>query len=191
LYSHKFEEAEKLIEELYHASRTSKIPFLFSKRAYLLACMETLKQDFAKSKELLAEVKDIEKDKEGWNIGKRILTIINRIELMEFESVDLQVLNLQKHIKRTLKTRHVRKRDILILRILIKLINEQFNFEKVYKSRRRYFDLLESNDESYRWKIKSPELIIFHEWFKNKMIALPYNHFSAMEKELEKNLQPH
>jgi tetratricopeptide (TPR) repeat protein len=187
-YSDKLQEAGRLMEELYHSSRFSKTPFLYSKRAYLLANMKTLRGDFRQSKELLAEVKDIEKDKEGWNIGKRILTIINRIELKEFESVDLQVQSLQKHIKRTLKTKHVHNRNVLILRLLLKLINEQFDFKKVYNSRRRYFDLLESNDSEYCWKIKSPELIIFHEWFKSKMNVRPYSHFSAMEKEIKKNL---
>ena len=57
----------------------------------------------------------------------------------------------------------------MILRILLKLINEGFDFEKVYNQRKKYFDLLESNDPEYVWKIKSPELIIFHEWFKKKL----------------------
>ncbi len=187
-YSDKITESEQLIEELYHASRTSKTPFLYSKRAYLLACLKTLKGEFNHSAELLSEVSEIEKDKEGWNIGKRILTIINRIEMNDFESVDLQVQNLEKHIKRTLKSKHVRKRNIFILRILLKLINEQFDFQKVYKNRVRYFNLLESDHVDYRWQIKSPELIIFHEWFKSKMENRPYNHVAAIEKEKEHSL---
>jgi hypothetical protein len=188
-YSGKLSEAGQLIEALYHLSRTSNNPFLYARRAYLFACVNTLKGSFQKSNQLLSEVNEIEKDKEGWNIGKRILTIINRIEIEDFESVDLQVQNLEKHIKRTLKIKHVRKRNILILRILLKLINEQFNFKKVYKNRQRYFHLLESNDHDYRWQIKSPELIIFHEWFRSKMEKRPYDHSAAIEKEKERWLE--
>lgn len=168
-YSKQIERAEKVVEEIYHSSRSSNTPFLFSKRAYLFACIKTLKGEIDKSNYLLRDVKEIEKDKEGWNIGTRILTIINRIEENHYESADLQVLRLEKFIKRISKFRHVRKRDIIILRILLKLINEGFDFSKVYRQRKRYFDLLESNDSEYRWRIKSPELIVFHEWYNLKM----------------------
>jgi len=182
------DQAEQLLEELFRLSRTTSTPFLYARRAYLLACLKTLNREFEKSKELLSEVSEIEKDKEGWNIGKRILTIINRIETNDFESVDLKVQNLEKHIKRTLKTKHVRKRNILIFRILLKLINDQFDFKKVYRSRQRYFNLLESNDADYRWQIKSPELIVFHEWFRGKMEDRPYDHKAAIEREKEKQV---
>jgi hypothetical protein len=169
-YGGDFSKSEELIEKIYHSSRTAQTPFLFSKRAYLFACLKTIKGEIENSNELLNEVKEIQKDKEGWNLHIRILKIINRIELNDLESADLKVLSLEKFIKRILKFRHVRKRDILILRILLKLINEGFDFKKVYKQRRRYFDLLESEDPDYGWKIKSPELIVFHEWFKKKLI---------------------
>ena len=150
-------------------SRISKTPFLSSKRGSLFACLKTIGGDIKGSNELLLDVKEIEKDKEGWNIGKRVLKIINCIESNDLENADLKVLSLEKFIKRILKSRFVRKRDVLIIRILLKLINEGFNFEKVYKQRIKYFELLGGNDPEYAWKIKSPELIIFHEWFKRKV----------------------
>jgi hypothetical protein len=161
--------AEKIIRDVYNSSRTSNTPFLYSKRAYLYACICTIRGNINLSNELLLEIKEIEKDKEGWNLGKRILTIINKIEANDFESADLKVLSLEKFIKRILKFSHVRKRDVIILRVLIKLINENFDFEKVYQQRKKYFELLEGNEPEYAWKIKSPELIIFHDWFKKKM----------------------
>ncbi|MEO8087188.1 MAG: hypothetical protein ABI763_10235 [Bacteroidota bacterium] len=169
-YKGEIDHSEKILEEIYNSSRMSHTPFLYSKRAYLLACIKNLKGEIQKSDELLSEVKEIEKDKEGWNLGKRIMTIINKIEKKDFESADLKVLSLEKFIKRILKFRQVRKRDITILRILLKLINEGFNFEKVYEQRKRYFELLESDDPEYKWKVKSPEIIIFHEWFKKKIL---------------------
>jgi hypothetical protein len=170
-YNGEIKIAEEIITEIYNSSRKSNTPFLFSKRAFLFACLKTYKGELNDSKEILREVKEIEKDKEGWNLGKRILTIINRIESNEFESADLEVLSLEKFIKRILKYRHVRKRDIIILRILLKLINEGFDFNKVYHQRKRYFDLLEGTHPDYKWKIKSPEIILFDKWFINKMIS--------------------
>ncbi|MCX6292076.1 MAG: hypothetical protein NT126_09970, partial [Bacteroidetes bacterium] len=188
-YSNKLNEAGRLIDELYNSSRLTGTPFIYNKRTYLYACLMTINGKNHESNALLKEVSEIERDKEGWNIGKRILTIINRIELKEFESADLQVQNLQKHIKRTLKIKHVQKRNILILRILLKLINEQYDFKKVYLSRNRYFGLLESNEDEYRWKIKSPELIIFHAWFKCKAENKAYDPHVALQYEKEKFLK--
>jgi len=168
-YNGEISESEEIIDEIYNASRKRNTPFLYSKRAYLFACLCTIKGNINLSNDLLLEVKEIEKDKEGWNLAKRILIIINRIETKDLESADLKVLSLEKFIKRILKFRHVRKRDVIILRILLKLINESFDFEKVYQQRKNYFDLLEGQDPDYAWKIKSPELIIFHEWFKKKL----------------------
>lgn len=170
-YSNEIDIAEKIISDVCNSTRSANTPFLYSKWRYLYACTKTKKGEIVSSNELLQDYKEIESDKEGWNLSKRILTIINRIELNDLESADLKVLGLEKFIKRLLKSRHVRKRDILIIRILLKLINEGFDFEKVYKQRKRYFDLLESNNTDYGWKIKSPELIIFHEWYKNKMVG--------------------
>jgi len=170
-YNGELDTAEKIIEEIYESSRKGNSPFMYGKRAYLFACIKTIKGEIAKSNELLLEVREIEKNKGGWNIAKRVLTIINCIEAKDYESADLKVMNLEKFIKRNSTLHHVRKRDILILRILLKLINEGFDFKKVYHKRKRYFDLLESKEPDYYWKIKSPELIVFHQWFKKKMMT--------------------
>jgi len=161
--------AEGLIEEIYYFCKSNGGPFLYSKYAYLYACIKTIRGEFEKSNELLTEVKKTEEDKGRWNLGKRTLSIINGIEIGDYESVELKVLNLEKFLKRISKTHEVRKRDKIIQRILLKLINENFDFNKVYKQRKKYFDLLESDDPEYCWKIKSPELIIFQDWFKGKM----------------------
>jgi len=168
-YNKEFEISEKLIEEIYNFSRSERVPFFYGRRTYLHACIKTIRGEFEKSNELLQEVKEIEKDKGGWNLGMRMLAIINGIESADYENVELKVQSLEKFLKRISKTHEVRKRDKVILRILLKLINENFDYSKVYKQRKKYFDLLESDDKEHCWKIKSPELIIFHEWFKKKL----------------------
>jgi hypothetical protein len=161
--------AGRIIQEAYSFSKNSDTPYIHNQRAYLYACIKTLNRDYGTSNALLDEAREIGKDKGTWNIGMRVLRIINCIEAGDFEHADLKVLSLEKFIKRVNKYQNVTKRDMVILRILLKLINEGFNFEKVYKHRKRYFDLLEGNDPDYSWKVKSPELIVFHEWFKKKI----------------------
>ena len=105
-----------------------------------------------------------------------------RIEMEDYESVDLKLSSLVKFIKRLLKTKSIRPRFLTIIRILRKLINENFDYTKVYQNRKKYFDLLESNDPHYCWEIKSPELVVFEKWFKAKMERKFYDHKDAMKK---------
>ena len=173
-YNGEIKEAERIMEDIYNLSRSSNTPILYSKRSYLLACIKTINNDHATSNELLNQTSEIIKDKEGWNVHRRILLIINKIESEDWESADLQVMNLEKFIKRVLKFRYVRKRYIVILRILKLMISEGFDFKKVYEKRKRYFDLLQSDVEEYTWSIRSPELIVFHKWFLAKMNGKQY-----------------
>lgn len=162
--------AQKIIEKTHSTSNYNNVPLKFGKYSYYYACVKTLKGEIEKSNELLLQAKELDKDKGSWNIGKRVLTIINCIETQDHEKAELQVMNLEKFIKRNSKRYPIRKREKLIMRILLNLVNEGYDFERVYKNRKRYLDLLESDDPDYAWKIKSPELIIFTEWFKKKML---------------------
>ena len=55
------------------------------------------------------------------------------------------------------------------MRILTKLIQENYDFQITFNKRKKYFDLLTSSEGVFSWKIKSPELIIFHDWFNFKL----------------------
>ncbi len=142
---------------------------LKSKFEYFKACNSFMTGKFENSISQLINSLEIEKDKEGWNINKRILLILNRIELNDYESVDLQIQNLEKFIKRISKNKVIKLRFIIILRILSSLLRDNLDFESVYSKKRKYFDLLSSNEAQFKWEIKSPELIIFPNWFKTKL----------------------
>ena len=187
-YTNKIDKAEKIIEELYHASRTAKTPFQNSKRAYLLACIKTFTGKYLDSNELLKEVKEIEKDREGWGIGVRILVVMNSIEMGNDEKADRDIDKLKKHSMGASARKTIRKRNILIQEVLVHLKESNYEFLKTLKSKSRIFRLLESNQVDCRWKIKSPELIIFHEWFKQKAEGRPYNHVAAIQNAKERYL---
>ena len=140
-----------------------------NKFQYFQSCLFFITGKYKDSLSALLNYNEIEKDKEGWNINRRILLILIRIELQEYESVDLQIQNLDRFIKRISKNKIITQRHVIILRILTKLIQENYNFNFVYQKRLKYFKLLESNYSQYEWQIKSPELIIFNDWFKYKM----------------------
>ncbi len=148
---------------------------LKNKFHYFQSCFFFINGRNVESLDALSNCNEIKNDNEGWNINRRILLILNRIELKEYESIDLQIQNFEKYIKRISNNRSSVQRQVLILRILTKLIQEDFNFKSVYKKRLKYFNMLESKTGIYRWQIRSPELIIFNDWFKFKMIGSQIN----------------
>ena len=142
---------------------------LKNKFYYFQACLFFINGNYIESIDALSKCNEIINDNEGWNINKRILLILNRIELKEYDLIELQIQNFEKYIKRISNNKSSVQRQVLILRILTKLIQEDFNFKNVYNKRLKYFNILESKTGIFRWQIKSPELIIFNDWFKFKM----------------------
>jgi len=185
-YKGNLDDCSQLAGFLTIESRKVNSPLVYNKIYYLSACIDFVKSDFIISLNKLDECEEIDKDKEGWNIVKKIMVLLCRIEIGELESVDLNLGNLDKFMKRILKTKHIRSRYVIVVRILRKLINENFDYEKVYRSRKKYFDLLESKEDMYRWEIKSPELVIFEEWFKCKMKKKSYDHKEIMNRKFSK-----
>ncbi len=173
--------SEKVITQLFDLSKVVNSPLVLSKIIYYSSCLFFIERNYPLALSRYNDCGEIDQDKEGWNVIKRIMITLCRIELEEYESVDLKLSNLDKFIKRVLKTKAIRPRFILIIRILRKLINENYDYSKVYLSRKKYFDLIESNDAEYVWEIKSPELIVFSEWFRSKMEKRNYDHSSIMK----------
>lgn len=179
----KLKDAERVITELYKSSATQKSSFLFYKRTYLYACLLSLKGDFKKSDSLLDEVKEIEKDKEGWNIGIRLLYIMNLVDRKNYEAVEPHLISLKKYLARLKKDKLLSKRYSVILRILQRLMNDDFVFRKTYKRSKKYFDLLQSDQDRYEWSIRGPELIAFHEWFLSRMEFRKFSYEKAFNKK--------
>ena len=170
-YLNNLDISTKIIKGLVNLPSANNILFSISKWNYFEAVIDFLNNKFQVSIFKLNSFVEIDKDKEGWNINKRLLIIMSRIELKEYESADLQVNSLEKFIKRSLQKRDISLRYIFILRILIKLINSNYNFKLVYENRKKYFQLIASDDINLKWRIKSPELIKFDNWFLSKCNA--------------------
>ncbi|HRH66717.1 MAG TPA: hypothetical protein PLU53_10510 [Bacteroidia bacterium] len=185
-YSSDLIQAKSIITKLVNSPSSFNVPLLLSKWNYLMGCTLFLDNEFELCLNILSNRPEIEQDKEGWNFQKRILIIMSRIEMKDMDSADLNLQSLDKFMKRILKSKFVRPRLVLIVRILKKLINENLNFASVYDSRKKYFDLLESNHSDYRWEIKSPELIIFNEWFRRNAENRKYNQDEVMDLLIKK-----
>lgn len=175
-YSGNLSKAEEILKLIMHEGKNFSTPFQISKRNFLLTNILFLKNQHKQTHLLLQDTKEIDRDKEGWNLGIRILSIINQLEVEKLDIVDLNIESMRKHIDRTLKMKVVRKRDVVILRLLAKLSRQGFNFKEVWKKNLKYFELLASDDPDYRWEMKSPEMIVFHKWFEAKAKGKEYDY---------------
>jgi hypothetical protein len=182
-YQGKLNDSNLALVSLVKYSRSLNSSLLLHHRLFYLGSLEFLAGNYTQALQIISSCEEIDKDKGGWNIIKRVMVTLCRIELKDLESADMKLSNLDKFIKRVLKTKSIRPRYLIIIRILRKLINENFDYSKVYNSRKKYFDLLESTDSDYCWEIKSPELIIFEEWFRSKTIKKSYDHQKIMSEK--------
>ncbi len=167
-YKKNYRKSTDIVNKLLKLPIANNISFNLNKWIFYSAVNSFVRNDFHNCILQLNNVTEINKDVEGWNINKRLIIIMTRIELKEYESVDLNVSSLERFIKRSLKNRDIRLRYIYILRILIKLINSNYDFDKVRESRKKYLELLNSTDNDLKWKIKSPEFVPFNNWFISK-----------------------
>ncbi|MCG9909825.1 MAG: hypothetical protein MH137_00865 [Flavobacteriales bacterium] len=171
-----FAEARFIMQDLAERYENDENSFNYSKFNYYAACCSLLEGNTREVANRLNETKEIEKDKDGWNIAVRILSIINQIEGEDFDLADSRIESMRKHIERTLKEKEIRPRFVTILRILRDLVNSSFDFEQIWLTRQSYFEQLSSEtEESQRWKILSPELIRFEVWFESKATGISYN----------------
>jgi len=175
IYLQEYEIAINLIFEILESGTSGNYPVQFAIRRYLLATAKFLSGEYKASFKLLLETKEIENDKEGWNIGIRMLQIYLTLETEKVELADQRIESLRKHIERTTKMKSVRKRDVVIFRILSHLARSGFDFKEVWEDRQKDFKLLLSDDPDYRWIPRSHELILFDQWFKSKVNGVPYS----------------
>lgn len=166
----KYTEAESCATAmLSNATRKESGEFRYAKYIFLNACVLFAQGKFHETAELLNQNLEISKDKAGWEIALRLLSIQTQVELLHFEEASLQVYSLERFIMRQQKKTNISKRDKLILTVLLKMERCGFMFTVLNGKTEQYLSQLSSGDKNYKWELLSPELIPFHEWLAEKM----------------------
>jgi tetratricopeptide (TPR) repeat protein len=173
-YAGKLDEAEEKIESLVESKHVDQSDYRKAVRSYLLACVSFAKGEFRKVNLRLASSQHIGKDKEGWNIGSRVLSIMLAIERKKFDFADSQIVNLRQFLREGVKGIELRQRDKIITDILIELRKKSYDFEEVAKEKLSVLKELSKDDVESGWLLQSPEMIIFHTWFADKVDERPY-----------------
>lgn len=173
-YLNRIEELKKTIIKLSQLDFYSEFDYRRTKLRYFLGMGYFTLKDYKSAKVEFNDTKEIEKDKEGYNVWIRIMRIMCDIETEKYSLIDYDIENFRKYIERTSQRKDIRTRDGLILQSLISLERNQFDFSKTYKKEAALFERLASMEDHLRWKIDSPELILYHQWFLAKVNKVDY-----------------
>ncbi len=151
----------QLLPDIEQATGTS---YRMGKRLYLLANASFMLDDFSIAHKLTSLINPIENDKEGWNIGIRILSIISLIEVQQLDDATAKIAALREFLQ-SLDKATVPERLRTIYTILQKLSSIGFDFKAVYQREKENIDLL----GKMKWLPRSPEMIIFDQWLFAKV----------------------
>lgn len=180
-YAGKLDEAEETLESLVESKHVDQSDFRKAVRSYLLACVSFAKGEFRKVNLRLASSHHIGQDKEGWNIGSRVLSIMLAIEREKFDFADSQIVNLRQFLREGLKDAEIRERDKLIAEVLIELRKKSYDFEEVSNEKQDVLSELLKDDVETGWLLQTPEMICFHTWFRDKLGERPYSYTYSKE----------
>lgn len=180
-YAGKMKEAEAALETIVDSKFVDQSDFRKAVRSYLLACVSFAQGEFRKVNLRLANSHNIGKDKEGWNIGSRVLSIMLAIERENFDHADSQIVNLRQFMREGVKDAEVRKRDRLILEMLVELRKNSYDFQATAEAKPELLQQLYQDNIETGWLLQTPEMICFHTWFYDKMVDRPYQAIYSRE----------
>ena len=156
---------EILLQLLPDLDETTGVQYRQGKRLYLLGCTCFMLKDFETAFKLTNRFNNpIEEDREGWNVGMRILTVLSLIELNQLDDATTKVLVLSNFVD-SLEKDKVTTRLKHIAVILRKLSNAGFDFKRFYQKEKEKLDSL----TELQWSPKSPEMIIVDQWIRAKV----------------------
>ncbi len=138
-------------------------PVFKTQLSYFLAATHFAIKDYESAANELYDLKEIEKDREGWNIWVRTMRIMVSLEKGQNVHIDYDIENLRKHLSRVELSKQNRPK--LVLTVLTRLALNRFDYNKSDPKLEKALDELCSNKNSLKWNPKSPEMILFHDWF--------------------------
>ncbi|MFB6257501.1 MAG: hypothetical protein ABEH38_02320 [Flavobacteriales bacterium] len=187
-YAGEIERANEVLEkEIIPSTDPDNTPFLANKWAYYRAVLALIKGDPKKAIRYLERTELLDPDKESWNLWVRFLGIMASIEAGDLDQAEHRSESARKDLERARKNgAEPSKRDQLILRILRSLELLDHDLELLVTECADELNRLRSSETGMRWEVKTPELIVFPDWIRDRAAGTPYRfRFSEKEKEKE------
>lgn len=151
---------DTILQLLPDLGEASDIQYRQGKRYYLLACTCFMLNDFSSTIKLANRIiNPIEEDKEGWNIGLRVLSIMALVELQKTDEAVSRIVALKTFVESVGKE-NITERVLTIVTLLRKLSNASFDFKVLYQKEKARIETLREME----WLPKSPEMVIADQW---------------------------
>lgn len=173
-YAGRMDMARTTLQSITSNPTTAADVFKGSLVNYLCACLEFCAHNQAEVTRLLARCQAIDRDREGWNLGHRILGIMNSIERGDLDHADSLTVNLRQFVRDGLGDHKPRQRDLIIADLLMKLRGKSYDFATVAESHVQDLSRLFSTGDETAWHVQTPELVCFHQWFSAKAEGRPF-----------------
>lgn len=161
-----FVRAEKIVAELQSDKSHSLNDFRIAKPYFYQACIHFKKDEYKQALQIINKAIPLNKDKTGYDIAIRVLKIKCLVELTRFDEATMQIENLRRHVSRNHKKTYTSERDKLITRTLV-LMQKRGFAGKPGKAETELASKLSLPSGKYKWGPMTPELIRFHEWYKD------------------------
>lgn len=169
-HSGQYDKALKVINEVLYTKPLTLDDFRKSKRNFYKACICFMKQSYEEALYILKFTDEIKDDKEGWNIGIRLLEILSYLELPVLNANIYKCIErLRKYISYASKTKLIRERDTMILKVILELERNDFDFLITYSKVGDIIEKFNQKRQPHSWLVKSSEMIDLGKWYVKKM----------------------
>lgn len=168
LYNREYQKARSISTSLISSIKNGNSGMILAKYRFFKANAYFMTADYKECLKLVTEKQEISKDKGGWEVAIRILTILCHIELGYFDIASQQIDGLRRYIDRQGKVTDIRERDKLIARALQLMSKRGFSYDQIGEKELDVLRQLAGDDKKYKWEVLTSELIPFHQWATNK-----------------------
>jgi len=169
VYQMKFQESYEKLHLLIERGNKEKTPVHWARWNYLAAATLFLDGHHKSVRFYLNQATELANDKEGWQLGPKILSILNWVESGKNDFAKEEVAQLEQFLEECEDLNAFTQRELLIVEVLTKLKRSGFDFQATWKIHQDLLAKLESANGKLTWDIHTHEVFPFHKWFESKV----------------------
>ncbi len=162
---------EATVDSLRNSKFIKRGSFNYSRWLYYDANIKFLNKDHKSALNLLNRHSFLKSDRSGWRLGYKILEMMCIVELHHYDWLPYRLETFRKLLSDIKKESTARPK--LILKLLNRLVKENFDFDLTTRKMQAEFDLLQSNSGEYYCYPLGYEVIRFDVWWAGKMKHAP------------------
>ncbi len=170
-YNKTYERARELCQLMLQHPKSDTGEFRHDRIIYYAACVDFALGKYNEALKKCTQSLEIRKDKAGWEIALRTLTIMCQIELGHIDAAIAGIEALRKHLSRNTGKYPIKQRDELIYKALCEFEKTGFECFELTPKNEKILIELSANNTSASWQKYSPELIPFHQWLEKRICA--------------------